>query len=466
MPNGNHKTLTLSTMCIATFVAILDTTVVNLALHTIQGALHANITVLQWVLDLYNLTYASFIMTGGILGDLFGRRRIFVIGMALFTVGSLLCGLAPSPAILIAGRGIAGIGAALQLPGSLSILNVTFQDENERAHAIAIWGGFNGLAMAIGPTIGGLLVDHFGWRSVFFLVVPFGIVVIGLALARVSESSAPQGRELDIAGQVFAFLFLGCLAFGFIQGPSLSWSSPWIIASFLTCAISLLAFLKTERGKSGALVSLEIFRDGAFSAAITDAALMTFGMYALLFIFPLYLQSIRGQSAVIAGLELLPMSLTFFVVSFFAVRFVNLAGVRLSIAIGMALTGIGIGALAFVQAHSGFLPIWLGLFAIGAGLGLITGPIMTVAVSRVARERSGMSSGLVNVARMVGATLGVAILGSIFGAHLDQTAHDVPEFLGGMQKALVIGAGGEIAGAGIALGLLRSDPSSKRTKSV
>jgi MFS transporter, DHA2 family, methylenomycin A resistance protein len=444
-------------MCIATFVAILDTTVVNLALHAIQSKLHAGITTLQWVLDLYNLTYASFIMTGGILGDLFGRRRIFAVGMCLFTLGSLVCGLAPNPSLLIAGRGIAGIGAALQLPGSLSILNITFQDEKERAHAIAIWGGFNGLAMAIGPTIGGLLVDHFGWRTVFFLVVPFGIVVIGLSLARISESSDPKGRQLDSSGQIFAFLCLGCLAFGFIQGPSLSWLSPWIIASFFVCVISFIGFLKTERGKSGALVSLEVFRDSMFSAAMTDAALMTFGMYALLFIFPLYLQSVRGQTAVIAGLELLPMSFTFFVVSLFAVRFVNLVGPRLAIAIGLALTGVGIGALAFVHAQSSFVPIWLGLFGIGIGLGLITGPIMTIAVSRVPRERSGMSSGLVNVARMVGATLGVAILGSIFGARLDQTTHNIPKFLSGMHRALAIGGSGEIVAAAIALIFMRSD---------
>ncbi len=459
MNDETQKRLTLATMCIATFVAILDTTVVNLALHSIQNQLHARITVLQWVLDLYNLTYASFIMTGGILGDLFGRRRIFVIGMILFTLGSLVCGIAPNTSLLLAGRGVAGAGAALQLPGSLSILNVTFQDEGERARAIAIWGGFNGLAMAVGPTVGGLLVDQFGWRSVFFLVVPFGIAVIVLAIARVPESSDPKGRQLDLAGQTLALLFLGCLTFGFIQGPSLSWRSPWIIASFIVCTASVIGFLKTERGKSGALVSLDVFRDGAFSAAIADAALMTFGMYALLFIFPLYLQSVRGQTAVMAGLELLPMSVSFFVVSLFAARFFRRAGARVSITTGLALTGAGIFGLAFSDAQSSYPSLFLRLFAIGIGLGLITGPIMTVAVSRVPRERSGMSSGLVNVGRLMGATLGVAILGSIFGAHLDQTAHDIPKFLAGMQKALAVGGSGELAGAGISLILLRSGPS-------
>ncbi len=378
--------------------------------------------------------------------------------MSLFTLGSLVCGLAPNSSILIAGRGVAGIGAALQLPGSLSILNVTFQEERERARAIAIWGGFNGLAMAIGPTVGGLLVDRLGWRSVFYLVVPFGIAVIVLAFAQVSESSDAKGRELDLAGQIFAFLFLGSLAFAFIQGPSLSWSSPWVIAAFLVSAISLAAFLRAERGKSGALVSLHVFRDGPFSAAIIDAALMTFGMYALLFIFPLYLQSVRGQTAVVAGLELLPMSVTFFVVSLFAERLMHHAGSKLLIAIGMALTGVGIFELAYADSRSSYAFLTVGLLAIGVGLGLITGPIMNAAVSRVPREKSGMSSGLVNVGRMVGATLGVAILGSIFGAHLDQAAHNLPKFLSGMHKALVIGGGGEIVGAVVGLVLLPGGP--------
>lgn len=454
--DAKRKQLTLATMCIATFVAILDTTVVNLALHTIQDKMHASVTALQWVLDLYNLTYASFIMTGGILGDLYGRRRVFVAGMCLFTVGSLVCGLAPNTSILIAGRGLAGIGAALQLPGSLSILNVTFEDERERARAIAIWGGFNGLAMAIGPTVGGLLVDRLSWRSVFYLVVPFGIAVIALASARVSESSDPKGRELDPAGQAFAFVFLGCLAFGFIQGPSLSWSSPWIIASLVVSALSLGGFLNAERGKPGALVSLDAFRDAGFSAAIIDAALMTFGMYALLFIFPLYLQSVRRQTALVAGLQLLPMSVAFFVVSLFAERLLHRVGAKLLIAIGMTLTGAGIFQLAYANTRSSYTFLSLCLLVIGIGLGLITGPIMNAAVSRVPREKSGMSSGLVNVGRMTGATLGVAILGSIFGAHLEQAAHNTPRFLSGMHRALAIGGGSEIAGAVIALALLRS----------
>jgi MFS family permease len=213
-------------MCIATFMAILDTTVVNLGLHSIQGDLHVSLNVLQWILDIYNLVYAGFILTGGVLGDLFGRRRVFSIGIALFTLGSLICALAPNATVLICGRGVAGLGAALQLPGALSILTVTFPEPGERAHAIAIWGGFNGLAMAVGPSVGGLLVDYFGWRSIFYLVVPFGAVALVLAFTSVSESASQEGRRLDLSGQVLSILALGLLAFAFIQAPLLGWSSP------------------------------------------------------------------------------------------------------------------------------------------------------------------------------------------------------------------------------------------------
>jgi EmrB/QacA subfamily drug resistance transporter len=446
-------------MCIATFVAILDTSVVNLALHAIKDALHASVTALQWTIDAYNLIYAAFIMTGGALGDLFGRRRIFVIGMVLFTAGSVVCALAPNMAVLIAGRGLAGLGAAFQLPGALSILNVTFPDADARAHAISIWGGFNGFAMAIGPTVGGLCVAWLGWQSVFWLVVPFGVVAIALAQWAVPESSDPHGRRLDPAGQILAVLCLGTLAFAFIQAPSLHWSSPWIIACVVLCLASFVTFVLVERRVQGPLVDLALFRNRAFSAAIGDAALMTFGMYAFLFIFPLYLQSVRGFTPTAAGLMLVPMSLSFFLVSLVAGRLLQVVGARVLITGGLSLTAAGVALLAFQGAQTGVASMIGGLLAIGIGLGLITGPIMTVAVSGAPRERSGTSSWLVNVGRMIGATFGVATLGSVFGAHIGEAAQDASAFLAGMRMALAIGAAGLFAGALITLAWL---PGAKR----
>lgn len=450
MNEQNRKTVTLATMCIATFVAILDTTVVNLGLHAIQSGLHASVTVLQWVLDVYNLVYAGFILTGGVLGDIFGRRRIFVIGIVLFTFGSLVCALAPSSAWLLCGRAVAGLGAALQLPGALSILTVTFRDAHERARAIAIWGAFNGLAMAVGPTTGGLLVDHLGWRSIFYLVVPFGVLAVALAFIEVAESSDPKGRRIDLPGQIFSILTLGLLAFAFIEAPLLRWSSPVILGCLAGFVVSLVALIWVESRTPGALLSLSAFRNPAFAASIANAAMMTFGFYTLLFVFPLYLQQARGDSTLVAGLKLLPLSLTFFVVSPFAGGALHRVGERTLIASGMGLFGLGLWALS-LTAHLGFLSITPALVVIGLGNALIFGPIMTVAVSNVGEERSGMSSGLVNVARMVGATLAVAIPGSIFGANVTSGATDAAKLTAGMHRAFFIAGLDEIAGAFVAV---------------
>lgn len=444
-------------MCLATFVAILDTTVVNLALHAIQNSPHTPVSGLQWIVDIYNLTYASFILTGSALGDLFGRRRVFVIGIVLFNLGSFICALAPGSAALICGRAVAGLGAALQLPGALSLLTVTFSDARERAGAIAVWGGFNGLAMAIGPTLGGLLVDRFGWRSIFYMVLPCGLATLALTFAGVRESANREGRHLDLRGQTLAVLTLGAIAFAFIQLPVLGWSAPVIIVSLVLGALSLAAFLATEQATPGGLLPLEIFARRAFTAAIADAALMTFGVYAMLFILPLYLQTVRGDSAMVAGIELLPLSLTFFCLSPAAGRLSAATGARALIATGMSLSGAGLLTLAALNAGSGRGVLLVGCFGVGLGLALITGPIMTVAVSSVPNERSGTSSGVVNVARMVGATLGVAILGSIFGAQVEGSGQDTATFLRGMRHALMAGGLAEFAGALIALKFLAGE---------
>jgi EmrB/QacA subfamily drug resistance transporter len=457
-----QKRLTLAVMCLATFVAILDTTVVNLALYSIQASLHTRVSGLQWILDIYNLTYASFILTGGTLGDLFGRRRVFVAGVVLFNLGSLVCALAPGSATLIAGRAVAGLGAALQLPGALSLLTVTFPTLTERARAIAVWGGFNGLAMAIGPTLGGLLVDHFGWRSIFYLILPCGLAILALTSAGVRESADPEGRHLDLRGQTLAVFTLGSFSFAFIQLPVLAWSSPLIIASLLLGVLSLAAFVSVERAAPGGLLPMEIFANRAFSASLADAALMTFGIYAMLFIFPLYLQTVRGDSAVVAGIELLPLSLTFFCVSPVAGRLSTATHPGTVIAVGMSLAGAGILTLAALNADSGRGVMRAALLAVGLGLGLITGPIMTVAVSSLPSQRSGTSSGMVNVARMVGATLGVAILGSVFGAHVERTGPDAAAFLRGMRRALVVGGTAEFGGALIALKFLAGEKGQRR----
>lgn len=359
----NRKRVTLVAMCLATFVAILDTTVVNLALHAVQADLRASLASLQWVVDAYNVAYASFILTGGALGDLFGRRGVFAVGMGLFTLGSVLCAVSPDSTTLIMGRAIAGLGSALQLPSALAILAVAFPEARERAHAITLWGGFNGLALAIGPTAGGFLVDWFGWRSIFYLVLPFGIAVLALTQLGVSESSNPEGRRLDFAGQVLAVTGLGLLTLTLIEGQSLGWSSLWIRFSAFVGVACLVAFWKVERSQPGGLLSFEVFGNRMFRAAFADAVLMTFGVYALLFLFPLYLQGIRGDSAIFTGIMLLPLSLTYFAVSPFSGRLFLAFGPRSTIATGMFLIGVGMFSLAqltHASSYSRMLPGLLG----------------------------------------------------------------------------------------------------------
>lgn len=451
----SRKRLTLVAMCLATFVAILDTTVVNLALHAIQADLRTSLASLQWVIDAYNLVYASFILTAGALGDLFGRRHVFAAGIGLFTVGSVLCAVSPNAAMLIAGRAIAGLGSALQLPSALAILAVGFPETGERAYAIALWGGFNGLALAIGPTAGGFLVEWFGWRSIFYLVLPFGIAVLALTYLGVSESSNPEGRRLDFPGQVLTVAGLGLLTLTLIEGQSLGWSSWWIRLSAGVSAASLFAFWKVERSQQGGLLSFEVLENRMFRAALADAVLMTFGVYSLLFLFPLYLQGIRGDSAILTGIMLLPLSLTYFAVSPFSGRLFLAFGPRATVATGMFLIGAGMFSLAQLTHASGYSRMLPGLLAVGVGLGCITGPILTVAVSSLSHERSGMSSALVNVGRMVGATLGVAILGSFFSAHAGHAAASPTQFLHGMRRALLAAGAAEAMGGLIALTGLR-----------
>ncbi|MBV9249406.1 MAG: MFS transporter, partial [Acetobacteraceae bacterium] len=424
--------------------------------HEIAADLHAQIATLQWVVDLYNLVYAAFILTGGTLADIYGRRFVFVAGSACFAVGSLVCALAPDAATLIIGRGLAGFGAALELPAALAILNVTYPDPAERTHAIAIWGGMNGLAMAIGPTLGGILVDALGWRSLFWVILPVAAAAVWLALRRVPESRDPAGRGLDIRGQLLAIVVLATLALGFIEAPALGWMSPWILLCFLVCLGSMVGFLVSQRHSKTPLVPLSVFQSRPFSASILIAMAMTFGMYGLLFVLPLFFQAIQGSSATIAGVKLLPMSLSFYGVSLFAGRIAGSFGARVLIGGGIALVGAGCFGLSFLSPSATYTLPAVSLLVIGIGLGSITGPIATVAVSNAPAARSGMSSGLVNMGRLIGATIGVAILGVLFGAEAAKAAHDSPTFLHGLRLTFLLGGCAELLGAGVAAVWLRS----------
>jgi EmrB/QacA subfamily drug resistance transporter len=403
----------LLAMCLGVLIAQIDTSVVNLATHAIGATFRAGVAPLQWVLDAYNLVYAVLLLGGGLVADLYGRRRAFVIGAAVMVVGSLACAFAPGIAVLIAGRAATGIGAALLLPSSLAIIRVVWPEPSARGRVLGIWASCNGLAFAIGPTVGGLLIDGFGWRSVFLLVVPLAAAALVLAWLAVPESADPKGRLFDLPGQVLGALTLGGLALAAIASHDGGWD--WTFALALAvAALPLFLWVESRRG-AAALVPLDLFRVRAFSGGIAATASMTFGIYGMIFLLPLVWQSVGHMAPRQAGLALMPASLVFFLVSMQSGRLAQRVGVRAMTAGGTALIGSGLLIIAAARAGSPMLLAQGGLMLAGLGMGLNTGPLYGIAVGSVGRERSGTASALINVARMTGATLGVALLGTVFG---------------------------------------------------
>jgi MFS transporter, DHA2 family, methylenomycin A resistance protein len=439
------RTIVLLAMCLAVLIVQIDTSVVNLATHAIGATFDTDVAPLQWVLDAYNLVYAVLLLSGGLVADLHGRRRAFAIGAALIVVGSLVCAFAPDVAVLIAGRAATGLAAALLLPSSLAIIRVVWPEPAARGRVLGLWASCNGLAFAMGPALGGVLIEGFGWRSVFLLAVPLASAAFVLAWLMVPESADPQGRHFDFPGQVLGALTLGGVALAAIAGHDGGWH--WIFALALA-ALTLPMFLWVERKRgAAAMVPLDLFRIRAFSGAIAASAAMTFGMYGMVFLLPLVWQSEDHLTPREAGLALLAISLTFFVVSTQSGKLASRIGARVMTSGGTALIGCGLMIVASTQAGSPMILAQAGLVVAGLGMGLNSGPLFGIAVGSVGQERSGTASALINVARMAGATLGVAVLGTIFGL-----LHGGSE---GLRVAMLIGGMVPICGAMAAFATIR-----------
>jgi MFS transporter, DHA2 family, methylenomycin A resistance protein len=434
------KAAALFTLCLGVLVAQVDTSVVNLAVQPIGSAFAASVTSLQWVLDAYNLTYATLLLTGGLVADLYGRRLAFQIGAATLTVASLGCACAPSVGFLVAARAAAGLGAALLVPASLSIVRVVWTDQAERRRALGIWASCNGLAFVIGPTLGGFCIAWFGWPSVFLLAVPLALAALVLAGIAVPESSDRADRHEDFPGQILCAIVLGGLVYAGIVGHYAGGSS--IIALVLSI-VALPAFLLVEhRAKAAALVPLDLFRKRPFCGAVTATASMTFGIYGVIFLVPLVWQSSGFLTPQTAGLALTPSALLFFLIAPRSGHMAQHVGVRVMIAGGTALIACGLLVLAATQAGRPLMVAQIGLILAGIGMGLNTGPLMSVAVDAVSAARSGTASALINVARMTGATLGVAFLGSAFALWHGDTE--------GLRAAMLAGAAVQFCGALVA----------------
>ena len=439
------RPLVLVAMCLAVLIAQVDTSVVNLATHAIGDSFRAGVTALQWVLDAYNLVYAVLLLSCGLIADLYGRRLAFVIGTIVMAAGSLICAFAPNVGVLISGRAITGIGAALLLPSSLAIIRVVWPEPAARGRVLGIWASCNGLAFAIGPTLGGVLIEQFGWRSVFLLAVPLASAAFVLASFAVPESADPSGRHFDLEGQALGALALGGIALAAIAAHDEGWF--WM-AALGVAAIALTLFLRIERRRGrAALVPLDLFRVPAFSGGIVTTAAMTFGVYGMIFLMPLIWQAEDHLPTRDAGFALLSVSLAFFVVSTQSGRLSERVGPRLMIAIGTGLIGCGSLVLALTNAGTPMALAQIGLTMAGVGMGLNTGPLYGIAIGSVGQERSGTASALINVARMVGATLGVALLGSVFAL-----LHGGPA---GLRAAMLVGGAVQLAGAAVAFATVR-----------
>jgi DHA2 family methylenomycin A resistance protein-like MFS transporter len=439
-PHGSGKAgrrLALVTLCLAVLIAQLDSSVVNLAVAPIGQHFGASVAALQWTIDGYNLAYAVLLLSGGLIADLYGRRFAFMAGAVVFVIGSLGCAVAPSVSVLVAGRVVAGIGAALLLPSSLALVAVVWPDPAERRHAIGIWSACNGLAFVIGPTLGGLLIEHAGWRSIFVVVIPIGMAAVALALAVLPESADPRGRAFDAPAQVLGALILGGLALAAIEAEDVPWLA--LAAAALACVSLPLFWIIERRRGDAALVPLDLFRIRPFRGAILATAAMTFGMYGMLFLLPMSWQSAGLLSAVGAGLALVPMAAIFALVSPFSGILTNTFSSRATTSGGVALIGCGLCVLAAVAGARSVLPAIIGLCLTGLGMGVATGPLFAVAVGSVAPARAGTAAALINVARIVGATIGVAMCGSVYALAGGGTA--------GLRIALAIGGAVQLGGA-------------------
>jgi len=407
----SRRTLIFTICCLSLFVVGLDNTIVNIALPAIRTDLHASVSGLQWTIDAYTIVLASLLMLGGSTADRLGRRRVFQLGLLLFTLGSLLCGLAPSLAWLVVFRVLQAVGGSMLNPVALSIISNTFPDPRERARALGFWGATFGLSMALGPVLGGLLVP-LDWRAIFWINVPVGIAAFVLAQKYIPESRAPRTRRVDPVGQILVIVSLASLTYAIIEGPGTGWTSTRIVALFAVAAAALIGLIGYERRRVEPLVEIRLFRSAPFAGATTIAVLLFCTLGGLLFVNTLYLQEARGLSTLQAGACTLPTAVMLVVCGPISGRLVASVGPRVPLVLGGA--GIAAGALALtgLTSHTPILAL-LGIYALlGMGFGLANTPITNTAVSGLPRAQAGVAAAFASTSRQVGLTLGVAIIGS------------------------------------------------------
>jgi EmrB/QacA subfamily drug resistance transporter len=409
-----RRWLVLVAMVFGLFMPMLDNLVVNVALPTIQHKLGAGVSGLQWIIDAYTLTFASFMLTGGALGDLYGRKRFFMMGLIVFVAGSLLCGLSGSTGELIGFRALQGLGAAMLLPGSLSIITATFTGK-ERGAAIGIWAAMSGLAIAIGPVIGGYLVEHVSWQSIFFINVPIGIFGLALTWFVVTESKdTSKSRRLDPPGLVTGTAGLFFLVYALIEGNARGWMDPQILGSFVLAAILLANFLRIESRRESPMLPLHFFKIPTFAASNGVAAAIFFAMFGTIFYLTLYLQNILHYSPEGAGLRLFAFSVVMLIVAPTVGRLSDRFGSRGFMTAGPLIAAVGMLLLTRTQVDSSYWSVLLPAFLVLAtGMAMTMTPMTAAVMASVPPQHAGVASAATNTSRELGGVFGIALLGAV-----------------------------------------------------
>jgi MFS transporter, DHA2 family, methylenomycin A resistance protein len=411
--------LTLAVVAAGLFLAVMSTTVVSVALPTIGVSLHATATDLQWIVDAYVLVYASFLVAGGVIGDRRGRKGLFLLGVAIFGLGSLITGLAPSVGVLLAGRVVQGLGPALLVPGSLTIIRATFEDPRQRATAIGLWSMASGLSLAVGPVLGGLIVDELGWHWVFLFNVPLA-AALAFAAARIVPRLArhPARSAFDWPGAILTTAGVGALCFAIIHGQVAGLTSPPVLAAFAAGAAALAGFVAWERRLAEPLVDVSLFARPAFTAANLAALVVFFSFVGAIVYYSAYFQQVQGHSPIVAGLDLSAIGVAFAIAAPLSGRVVGRTGPVAPMLAGLVIAGGATLALLRLGPHTGIGAIWWDFALAGGGTGLCLTPMTQIAVSAVGSARAGMASAVHNALRQVGQVFGVAVLGLLAYAHL------------------------------------------------
>ena len=433
----------LAAVSLATLMTYLDNNIVNVAIPTIQRSLHLSVSGLEWVVSSYLLTLAGLLLVGGRLADVYGRRRVFLVGLTIFTLTSLAAGLAGSGSVLIASRAVQGVGAALLMPATLAIIIATFTNIRERNTAIGIWAAVSALALALGPALGGLISQHLHWGWIFLINVPLGVITFAIAAFYVAESRAESAtRRLDLPGVATSTVALFALTYALIQGNVSGWTAPLILGAFAVAAVSAAAFLAIESRVAHPMVDLSMFRRREFSGGSVTMMIWAFGILGIYFFTSLYLQQTLGFSPVEAGLAFVPMALTVAVFASIAPQVEARIGAHRAVAAGMLLMVVGLILFARLGEHASYASLLPGFMLFGAGAGLMNVPVTNASMQAIPAARSGIASALLNASREVAGLLGITVIGAVLrtrqGDALRAGASPVHAFVDGYHLGLLL----------------------------